>query len=525
MVRGAWGAVIGSLASLALCGASQAPAMRAAPRVAGTTSAGPTSAAPRTSSTDRVRSPAAAGPVQLRLDPHWRITHRGPDHAIEGWADHTSVRPGERVGLHVSTTAATWEVTAYRMGWYGAVGGALVWHRAGLRGTRQPPARHDGPTSTVRTQWPTSLPLPTEQWPPGAYLLRLDSPSGQRFVPLTVRSPETAGRVVLVDGVTTWQAYNAWGGYSLYQGPAGKADFAHRSTAVSFDRPYDGDGSGQLLTLDLPTIAHAERLGVPLAYVTDIDLHMDPTVLVGARAVVTLAHDEYWSSAMRLAVTRARDTGVNVAFLGANAVFRHIRLAPTRYGPNRLEVNYKRLNDPLVGVDDAEVTTDWREPPVPRPESELTGVFYECNPVDAPLVVTDPGSWLFAGTGARAGLRLPHLVGPEYDRVNPGVPTPRRIEVLSHSPVQCRGVPSFSDSAWYDVPSGAGVFASGSNWFTRGLPEAGATGVTARVVGGMLSNLLLAFAAGPAGAAHPAQPNLAGLHEYAGDPVAAASGQ
>lgn len=525
MVRGAWGAVIGSLASLALCGASQAPAMRAAPRVAGTTSAGPTSAAPRTSSTDRVRSPAAAGPVQLRLDPHWRITHRGPDDAIEGWADHTSVRPGERVGLHVSTTAATWEVTAYRMGWYGAVGGALVWHRAGLRGTRQPPARHDGPTSTVRTQWPTSLLLPTEQWPPGAYLLRLDSPSGQRFVPLTVRSPETAGRIVLVDGVTTWQAYNAWGGYSLYQGPAGKADFAHRSTAVSFDRPYDGDGSGQLLTLDLPTIAHAERLGVPLAYVTDIDLHRDPTVLVGARAVVTLAHDEYWSSAMRLAVTRARDTGVNVAFLGANAVFRHIRLAPTRYGPNRLEVNYKRLNDPLVGVDDAEVTTDWREPPVPRPESELTGVFYECNPVDAPLVVTDPGSWLFAGTGARAGLRLPHLVGPEYDRVNPGVPTPRRIEVLSHSPVQCRGVPSFSDSAWYDVPSGAGVFASGSNWFTRGLPEAGATGVTARVVGGMLSNLLLAFAAGPAGAAHPAQPNLAGLHEYAGDPVAAASGQ
>ena len=521
MVRGAWGAFVGALAALALCGASQAPpGVGLHPEKASAAVAAHGAPSPVR---DTGHTPPEAAPAPLRLDPHWRITHRGPDDAIEGWADRTSVQPGEPVGLHVSTTAATWDVTAFRMGWYGAVGGAPVWHRAGLPGTRQPAARHDGPTSTVRTRWPTSLLLPTEQWPPGAYLLRLDSAAGQRYVPLTVRSPDTAGRVVLVDGVTTWQAYNVWGGYSLYQGPGGRADFANRSTAVSFDRPYDGDGSGQFLQHDLPTIAHAERLGLPLAYVTDIDLHADPTLLDGARAVVTLAHDEYWSSAMRAAVTHARDTGVNVAFLGANAVFRHIRLARTRYGPNRLEVNYKRLNDPLVGVDDAEVTTDWREPPVPRPESVLTGVTYECNPVNADLVVTDPDNWLFAGTGAPAGLRLPHLVGPEYDRVNPGMPTPQRIEVLSHSPVTCRGVSSFSDSAWYTVPSGAGVFASGSNWFTRGLPEAGGTGVTARVVGGMLTNLLVAFAAGPAGEAHPARPNVAALHEYAGDPVAAAA--
>jgi hypothetical protein len=83
-------------------------------------------------------------------------------------------------------------------------------------------------------------------------------------------------------------------------------------------------------------------------------------------------------------------------------------------------------------------------------------------------------------------------------------------------------VHSFADSAYYTVASGAGVFAAGSNWFTRGLPEAGAGGVTAQVVGGELTNLLTAFAAGPAGRAHPSRPNLASLHEYAGDPVAAA---
>jgi hypothetical protein len=199
-----------------------------------------------------------------------------------------------------------------------------------------------------------------------------------------------------------------------------------------------------------------------------------------------------------------------------------MRFADSPFGPNRLEIDYKRLSDPLYRVDNNEVTTDWREPPVPRPESTLTGVYYECNPVDADLVITDPSNWLFANTPARYGLHLPHVVGPEYDRVNPGVPTPATIEVLTHSPVRCRGVATFSDSAYYTVESGAGVFASGSNWFTRALPEAGSGGVTAAVVGGELTNLLTAFAAGPAGRNHPSHPNLAALNEYRGDPVAAA---
>jgi hypothetical protein len=435
------------------------------------------------------------------------------------------VLPGEPVRLHVSSVASTFTATAYRMGWYGAVGGARVWRSAATPAQLQPvpdPIGQYLPTRTIATQWPASLALPTQDWPPGAYLIRLDSPAGQRFVPLTVRSPQTSGRLVLVNDVTTWQAYNAWGGYSLYHGVLGDTDFAGRSRAVSFDRPYDGDGSGGFVQQDLPAIAHAERLGLCLAYATDVDLHAVPDLLTGAAAVITLSHDEYWSSAMRTAVTKARDSGVNVAFLGANAVFRHMRFAYTSFGPNRLEIDYKRLSDPLYRIDNSEVTVDWREPPVPRPESTLTGVYYECNPVDADLVVTDPTSWLFANTPAHYGLHLPHVVGPEYDRVNPGVPTPATIEVLSHSPVRCRGVSTFSDSAYYTVPSGAGVFASGSNWFTRALPEAGASGVTAAVVGGELTNLLTAFVAGPAGRAHPAHPNLSALDEYHGDPVAAA---
>jgi hypothetical protein len=454
--------------------------------------------------------------------PDWRITRLGAPDSIEGWVDRVSVRPGDHVTLRVSTASRTWRVSAYRMGWYGGALATLVWRSGEQRGVRQAAARRAATNNTVYTTWRPSLSLPTTTWSPGAYLLRLDSDRGQRYVPLTVRSADTRGRVALVDPVTTWQAYNDWGGYNGYHGPGGLPDFDDRSTVVSFDRPYAGDGASDFVGSQLPIIAHAERLGLPLAYLTDVDLHAVPGLLNGARAVISMGHDEYWSTVMRQAVTAARDAGTNVAFLSANAVFRHIRFARSAVGPNRLEVNYKRPTDPLYGRQNSEVTVDWREPPLSDPESSLTGALYECNPVDAPMVLTDPGNWLFAGTGAKRGMRLPHVVGSEYDRVNPGAPTPKTIEVLTHSPVQCRGVDSYADSSYYTTGSGAGVFDAGTSRFPAAIPEGGATGLTARIVGGELTNLLTEFAVGPAGQRHPAHRNIDGLHEFAGDPIAAA---
>ena len=80
-------------------------------------------------------------------------------------------------------------------------------------------------TNMVTAPWRPSLTVSTAGWPEGDYLLRLDASSGaRRHVPLTVRSASTAGKVVLLNDVTTWQAYNMWGGYDLYRGPGGFAD-------------------------------------------------------------------------------------------------------------------------------------------------------------------------------------------------------------------------------------------------------------------------------------------------------------
>ncbi len=371
--------------------------------------------------------------------------------------------PGQSFRLYVSTASPDFRVQAFRVGWYGGREARQIWESGAVPGRVQAPATITAATRTVTTAWQPSLTVSTDGWPQGAYLLRLDASRGpEGYVPVTVRSPTTAGKVVLIEGVTTWQAYNLWGGYDLYQGPGG---FADRSFAVSFDRPYDAAGPGAqwFLSFDLPPISLAERTGVPLAYETDVDVDEHPGLLNGARAVISLGHDEYYSAAMRSALLRARAAGTNIAFLGANAMYRHIRFAPSRLGRDRIEICYKLAElDPEYGHDRAATTQDRRDPPDPRPESVITGVFYECNPVSDAYVVYDPTVWMFSGTDVRRGTSFAGLVGPEYDRVNPAVPFPRPMQVLAHSPLTCGGHASYSDSVYYTVPSGAGVFASGT---------------------------------------------------------------
>lgn len=440
--------------------------------------------------------------------PDWRIRGSGPD-AIAGWVGAVSVMPGASVPVFVSTSAPTFTLHALRIGWYGGAGARQVWLSAPTPGTRQPAGVVEGPTRTVRAPWSRSLTLPTAGWPAGDYLLRLDaSTGGQSYVPLTLRTAGNAGRVVLLNAVTTWQAYNAWGGRSLYGGPGG---FADRSYAVSFDRPCDTyDGAGLFLVDELPAVQLAERLGLDLGYDTSVDLDSEPSMLEGARGLVSLGHDEYWSPEMRDRVTTARDGGMNIAFLGANAVYRRIRLAATSTGPGRLEIDYKQAAlDPLYGKDDVHVTADWPSGPRPLPQSSLTGTYYQCNPVLAPMVLTRTRSWLFSGAGVRDGESFPDLVGSEYDRVDPRVPTPRPIEVLAHSPVTCGGRQGQADMAYYTTGSGAGVLDVGTNMWVRALDHAAGHGAdierTYQMTAAVTTTLLQAFAAGPVGIAHPAE--------------------
>lgn len=465
-----------------------------------------TSPAPRP-----VRPPAGVGE---RLA--WQIPPQH-DGGIEGFAAPISVLPGQRVRLFVSTPARSFRVRAFRMGWYGGEFGRLTWTSPSLPGHRQPAAIVEpAATGTVVAPWAPSLSIDTATWAPGDYLLRLDSAGGgEQYVPLTVRFGSAAGRVVLISPVTTWQAYNRWGGRSLYTGEDGT--WLNRSRAVSFDRPYTKPGAGDFIAGELPVLAEGERLGLRLDYVTALDLATVPHLLAGAHAVVSMGHDEYWSPAMRAALTAARDAGTNLAFLGANAIYRRIRMAATTLGPDRLETNYKyALEDPLLS---RATTANWPEAPYADPESRLIGAQYGCvlaGAPTAPAVVVDPSNWLFAGLRLGAGEHLPDLLWHETDAVELSYPTPRPIEVLLHSPVRCQHHRplNHAEATYFVAPGGAGVFDAGTMAWACAVRDSCQEPVPARtstVVRTVTDTLLRAFALGPAGRAHPAVDNLAAL--------------
>ncbi|MFH8475543.1 N,N-dimethylformamidase beta subunit family domain-containing protein [Streptomyces sp. NPDC018000] len=486
----------------ALAGGVAATGCRSSAPAGSGTGSHPTGATHRAEEGERTR----AG------DSDWRIRSVGPPGAIEGYADRVSVLPGEEFGMYVSTTAPAFRVSAYRVGWYDGAQARLVWRSHRVAGSVQARPRPAQVTRTVRADWRRTLRVRTTGWPEGAYLLRLDADNGhQRYVPLIVRSASAAGRTLLMHAVATWQAYNVWGGYSLYQGKDGAYDT--RSLAVSFDRPYDGNGAEKFMVYERAAVVLAERLGIPLAYTTGTDIHRDPGILQGASGALSLGHDEYWTPKQRAFVTRARDAGTNVAFLGANTCFRRVRLEPDATGADRTVVCYKTdyRKDPYLADHPDMPTNDFRQPPGASPESSLTGVLYEGYPVDAPYVVHRSDHWLFEGTGVKPGDSFDHLVGVEYDRVTPDMPTPAPLEIIAHSPLVCQGKHSHADSAYYTVPSGAGVFASGTmRWveaLMAGTRENGRNhGMDARTgafVTRATENLLHAFAAGPCGRSRP----------------------
>jgi hypothetical protein len=484
----------------------------------------PAASAPTTSARSTgppATAPAPSGRTQTAIEnakpgtTDWQLQRSrlaGPMD-LAGYTDRVSARSGESFRLYVSSTDGAFTVRAFRIGWYGGKGGRLVWTSSSVPGRAQP-APTVAPDRMVTTNWQPSLTVPTTGWPAGTYLLLLTAANGkQKYVPITIRSESTRNAVVIINAVSTYQAYNGWGGYSLYNGP-GKS-FATRSSRVSFDRPYDGDGAHLVFKSERALIVLAERIGVPLAYLTSRDLDADPAALAGARGIISPGHDEYWSTGMRSAVTKARDAGTNLAFLGANAAYWRVRFEPGRLGLGRVLAGYKSAaTDPLKNRPNT--TVRWRSRPFADPENSLTGMLYECFPAAGAFVVRRPDFFLFAGTGARRGSSYPGLVGTEIDRAYPIAGTPANLQVVAHSPATCGpGRHTFSDATYYTTRSGAGVFATGSMDWLRALrgpdPQHSISAASVSFARRVTSNLLAAMAAAPLGSTDPAHGDLASI--------------
>jgi hypothetical protein len=426
---------------------------------------------------------------------------------VKGYASAASVNRGDSVDLYVSVNPAQRvRASLYRLGWYGGAGGRLVYQSPWLAGRTQPACPMDAGTGMVACHWRRTLVLATSaSWLSGLYLVVLTNADGyQNAIPLVIRDDEGAAPLLYVLPVTTYQAYNNWpgpghGGKSLYADGSGggMTDGGTRAAvAVSFDRPYYGNGAPNLYLFDEPFVAWLEKQGYDVSYAASTDLdEQGLALLTPHRAVVVAGHDEYWTARMLGAAIAARDAGVSFAFFGANNVYWQARLEKAADGaPARVLVCYRSAaRDPEP--EPALKTVRWRDPPVSRPEQLLLGSMYAAMASHrAPWVVAQAGSWVYEGTGVHDGEALGSFVFGEVDRPRPGTPSPphRSFEVVSRSPIAGRdGGSTVAEAVVYQAPSGAWVFDAGTfGWpeavDPRGSPDARLQRVTANILNRMV---------------------------------------
>ncbi len=418
---------------------------------------------------------------------------------IQAYVGEVSVLPGQKLTFYVSTKRdkTPYSVEIYRLGWYGGTGGRLMASRTNLVGQAQgyydsnthrlvncASCLVDTETGLVEANWQPSyiLTVPSD-WFTGVYLAKFTDANGmQTYAPFDVRGNPQSHYVVVTSN-TTYEAYNAWGGYSLYKSYDGHLA---RAVKVSFDRPYDrAQGAGDLLLFEINAIHWLERQGYDLSYISSVDVHVDPKQLLNHLAYLSLGHDEYWTKEMRDGVEYARNQGVGLAFLGANAAYWQIRFEPDSAGMlNRTIVCYKvqtylgdLMRDPLYGRDNSRVTTLWRDPLLARPENALIGIMdsgYTQDPQGFSWRVSpqaDPS--LLQGTGLQPGQQYGcEVVGYEWDRIFNNRATPANLQVLAASPtVNYRQIADVSNTTYYIASSGAMVFATGSIYWTTALDD------------------------------------------------------
>jgi hypothetical protein len=291
----------------------------------------------------------------------WRLVNPAAAGEIEGYASLTSVNRGGTIDLFVRTADPSYRVNVYRVGWYGGAGGREVYASGAVASTPQPAPTEDPATHLVEANWTNPLRLtvpassdPTD-WASGVYLAKLTASGGKEsYVVFAVRDDARPAALLLQLSVTTYQAYNSWGGYSLYTStPARK---------VSFNRPYafhgagaSGVGAGEFFTnltgasypgsraaWEVNMVRWLEREGYDVTYATNLDTHANPSLLANRRAFLSVGHDEYWSYEMRANVEAARDRGVGLGFFSANSAYWQVRFEPSAAGqPDRTMVAYK----------------------------------------------------------------------------------------------------------------------------------------------------------------------------------------
>lgn len=323
----------------------------------------------------------------------WDISGVG-DTSIQGFATDISVNRGSSVSFKIRTTATNYRLDIYRMGYYGGSGARKVATVQPLTPLQQNQVNclNDPATGLIDCgNWVVSaswaVPANATSGIYFAKAVRSDT-GGASHIFFIVRDDASTSSLLFQTSDTTWQAYNNYGGNSLYTGsPAGRA------YKVSYNRPFNtrivDNGQDWVFNSEYPMVRWLEANGYDVSYFTDVDSDRLGNLIRNHQIFLSVGHDEYWSNQQRLNVETARNNGVDLAFFSGNEVFWKTRWEnsiDTSVTPYRTLVCYKETKENAVIDPQAPTWTGtWRDPRFSppgdggRPENALTGTIFKVN--------------------------------------------------------------------------------------------------------------------------------------------------
>ena len=228
-----------------------------------------------------------------------------------------------------------------------------------------------------------------------AHLVREDASLGESHMVFIVRDDEGHSPILFQTSDTTWQAYNQYGGNSLYVG--GPGTNPGRAYKVSYNRPFTTRGTSNedwLFNSEYPMVRWLEANGYNVSYFTGVDSDRIGNEILDHQVFLSVGHDEYWSGGQRANVEAARAAGKHLAFFSGNEVFWKTRWEPSidaSATPYRTLVCYKETHAGAKIDPDPEWTGTWRDNrpinPSPNPENALTGNIFTVNCCSYPMTV------------------------------------------------------------------------------------------------------------------------------------------
>ena len=423
----------------------------------------------------------------------WQLTKvglRGADgiraRGIEGYCSRQSVKAGETIEFFVSVDpAGPFRLEIFRLGYYGGRGARHMTTLGPFDGITQPdPAPGEKNLHECRWTASTDLVIPAD-WTSGVYLGRLtaipadDAHAAWQSSVIFIVTDDRPADILFQCSDNTWNAYNAWPGkFSLYTHPRGTSG---PWAATSFDRPYGryaqftsvvndplSIGAGEFLSFEFPLAYFLEEQGYDVTYVSNSDM-LTPDRGLKCKAFVSVGHDEYWDRRQFDTVTTMRDAGVSLLFLSGNSVCWVTPLEPSHDGrPHRV---ISRAG-PYGGESKSAVERAKANGPfaVQGPDEGYLIGARNVEPVNGggDWICTKPDHWIFAGTGMKAGERIPGLVGWEYHG-DPPADIPG-LEVVAEGTALVDGTtPQHWTATVYPGPKGNVVFNASTIFWAQGL--------------------------------------------------------